>query len=156
MWEPTYANANLRGFFNPNTKVSFFIYEILKEEERKAMNLEKISEYEKSLPDLDLADWQQYQMSLSRVEMRMKHAAMLNVRTTRRFLAENSKGSEDKLSEEETSAHIRMMIGQLSQIENWSFEAWREARRSRIASTISATIGVAGLALLVTVVYLTF
>ena len=121
------------------------------------MDLEKISEYEKTLPELDLVDWQKYQVSLSRVEMRMQRAAMLNVRTTRRFLAENiSKGLEDKLSEEETSAYVRMMIGQLSQIEHWSFEAWREARRSRIAAIISATMGVAGLALLVTVVYLTF
>lgn len=120
------------------------------------MDQEKISEYEKALPDLDLAEWKQYQMSLSSDEIRMQAEAMLNVRRTHRFLAkEIAQGDASNWSQKETGVYIRMMVHQLSQIEHWSFEAWREARRSRLASTTSLAINVACFVLLLTAVFLT-
>jgi hypothetical protein len=107
------------------------------------MNEQKLDEFLKKQPAMDQADWLRYQMSLSTAERRMKAEALLNFRITLRSIeTEVGCGDRDGLTESEKSSYIRMMFNQLSQIEHWTFESWREARRLRVATTINITVNV--------------
>ncbi len=107
------------------------------------MNEQKLDEFMKKLPAMDQADWLRYQRSLSTAERRMKVEALLNYRITLRSIqTEVGCGDRDVLTESEKSSYIRMMFNQLSQIEHWTFESWREARRLRVATTINITVNV--------------
>ena len=107
------------------------------------INEEKLAAWEKALPERDRADWHRYQMALSIPEMRMKADAMLNVRLTLRYLSDGpGQEVENNLTESEKSSYLRMLVNQLSQIEHWSFETWRETRRSRMTLTISMVFAV--------------
>jgi hypothetical protein len=43
----------------------------------------------------------------------------------------------------EASNHLRSLINQVSQIEHFSFETWREVRRIKLVSYIAIALGVA-------------
>lgn len=80
----------------------------------------------------DLKDWQKYQLSMSAREHSMRNEALLNYRLTKGFLGEHaSKYDKKALTDEETSHHLRMIASMVSQIEHFSFESWRDARKAR-------------------------
>ena len=100
----------------------------------------------------DLDDWRAYQLSLSKSEHRERVVALRNVRMTKHFIFnEASKYDPLPLSELEASNHLRSLINQVSQIEHYSFETWREVRRTKLATFISLGMSALTVCLLVVV-----
>ena len=88
-----------------------------------------------------LEKWQQYQLSLSDLEVKMQAQAMIMHNNNEDFI--NSRLTEDagfSLTNAERNLRIKQLSFQSSQAEHWAFEALREARRSRHAA--QATLGV--------------
>ena len=86
-------------------------------------------------------EWQQYQLSLSDLEVKMQAQAMIMHNNNEDFI--NSRLTEDagfSLTNAERNLRIKQLSFQSSQAEHWAFEALREARRSRHAA--QATLGV--------------
>ena len=101
----------------------------------------------------DLDDWRAYQLSLSKSEHRQRVVALRNVRMTKHFIFnEASKYDPLPLSELEASNHLRSLINQLSQIEHFSFETWREVRKIRLATLIALGMSALTICLLVVVI----
>ena len=93
----------------------------------------------------DLEEWQDYQISLSKAEQKLHHKAMMMHRFTEEFIDEQLDRDElQQMSDNERDLRIKQLTSQVSQIEHWTFEALREARRARItAQTILITLLVA-------------
>jgi hypothetical protein len=92
----------------------------------------------------DCDEWRRYQLSLSMPERKELAEALRNSRMTKHFvLNEAPKYDHDPLSELEASNHLRSLINQVSQIEHFSFETWREVRRIKLVSYIAIALGVA-------------
>lgn len=88
--------------------------------------------FKSTMNEKDLEDWQKYQLSLSLSEHSMRSAAMLNYRLTKDFLQNSaSKYHPENLTVEEVSHHLRMITSIVSQIEHFSFESWRDARKAK-------------------------
>jgi len=88
-----------------------------------------------------LEQWQQYQLSLSDLEVKMQAQAMIMHNNNEGFI--NSRLTEDagfSLTNAERDLRIKQLSFQSRQAEHWAFEAFREARRSRRAA--QATLGV--------------
>ncbi len=93
--------------------------------------------FKSTMNQKDLEDWQKYQISLSLSEHSMRSAAMLNYRLTMDFLQNSaSKYHPENLTVDEVSNHLRMITSIVSQIEHFSFESWREARKAKERSTV--------------------
>jgi len=89
-------------------------------------------------------EWRKYQLSLSIREQEELVVALRNSRMTKDFVLNGApKYDPDPLSELETSNHLRSLINQVSQIEHFSFETWREVRRIRLVSYIAIALGIA-------------
>ena len=101
----------------------------------------------------DLDDWREYQLSLSKSEHKERVIALRNMRMTKRFIQhEAPKFDSLPLSELEASNHLRSIINQVSQIEHFSFETWREVRKIRLATFISLGMSALTLCILVVVI----
>lgn len=80
----------------------------------------------------DLEDWKKYQVSMSLREHSMRNEALLNFRLTKNFLREHAPNYDKvALTDEEASHHLRMITSMVSQIEHFSFEGWRDARKAK-------------------------
>lgn len=85
-----------------------------------------------SIDPKDLEDWQKYQSSMSLREHSMRNEALLNLRLTKNFIREHaSKYDKAALTDEEISHHLKIITEMVSQIEHFSFESWRDARKAR-------------------------
>jgi hypothetical protein len=88
-----------------------------------------------------LEEWQEYQISLSDPEVKMQAKAVITHNTNEDFIKSQLKeDGEYTLSDAERDIRIKQLSLQASHAEHWSFEALREARRSRRAA--QATLGV--------------
>lgn len=88
--------------------------------------------------------WRRYQLSLSIREQEELVDALRNSRMTKHFvLNEAPKYDPDPLSELQASNHLRSLINQVSQIEHFSFETWREVQRLKFLSYIAIALGFA-------------
>ena len=88
-----------------------------------------------------LEEWQEYQLSLSDPEVKMRAKAMITHNTNEDFIkSQVTEDGEYTLSNTERDLRIKQLSSQVSHAEHWAFEALREARRSRRAA--QATLGV--------------
>ena len=88
-----------------------------------------------------LEEWQEYQLSLSDPEVKMRAKAMITHNTNEDFIkSQVTEDGEYTLSNTERDLRIKQLSSQVSHAEHWAFEALREARRSR--RTAQATLGV--------------
>ena len=84
-----------------------------------------------------LEEWQDYQLSLSKTEQKLHHEAMMMHRFTEEFIDEQLDRDElQKMSDNERDLRIKQLTSQVSQIEHWTFEALREARRARVTAQL--------------------
>ena len=85
----------------------------------------------------DLEEWQDYQLSLSKAEQKLHHKAMMMHRFTEDYIDEQlDKDELQQMSDNERDLTIKQLTSQVSQIEHWTFEALREARRARITAQV--------------------
>ena len=102
-----------------------------------------------------LEEWQQYQLSLSDSEIKIRTKAMITHNTNEEFInSQLTEGSEYTLSNSERDLRIKQLSFQSSQAEHWAFEALREARLSRRAA--QATLGVVLIAAAMLIVIISF
>lgn len=92
-----------------------------------------------------LEEWQNYHLSLSKAEQKLHHKAMMMHRFTEDYIDEQlDKDELQPMSDNERDLRIKQLTSQASQIEHWTFETLREARRARIiAQAILITFVVA-------------
>lgn len=102
-----------------------------------------------------LEEWQQYQLSLSDPEVKMRAKAMITHNTNEDFIkSQVTEDGEYALSNAERDLRIKQLSSQVSHVEHWAFEALREARRSRRAA--QATLGVVLIAAAMLIVIISF
>ena len=102
-----------------------------------------------------LEEWQQYQLSLSDPEVKMRAKAMITHNTNEDFIkSQVTEDGEYTLSNAERDLRIKQLSSQVSHVEHWAFEALREARRSRRAA--QATLGVVLIAAAMLIVIISF
>jgi hypothetical protein len=88
-----------------------------------------------------LEEWQEYQLSLSDPQVKMRAKAMITHNTNEDFIkSQVTEYGEYTLSNAERDLRIEQLSSKVSHAEHWAFEALREARRSRHAA--QATLGV--------------
>jgi len=99
-----------------------------------------------------LEEWQQYQLSLSDPEVKMRAKAMITHNTNEDFIkSQLTEDSEYTLADTERDIRIKQLSSQVSNAEHWAFEALREARRSRQAAqaTLAAVLSFAAISLVI-------
>lgn len=85
----------------------------------------------------NIKEWQEYQISLSKAEQKLHQKAMMLHRLTEDYIDEHlDKDQLQQMSDDERDLRIKQLTSQVSQIEHWTFEALREARRARIAAQV--------------------
>ena len=100
-------------------------------------------------------EWQQYQLSLSDLEVKMQAQAMIMHNNNEDFI--NSRLTEDagfSLTNAERNLRIKQLSFQSSQAEHWAFEALREARRSRHAAQTTLGVVLSFAAMLIVIISL--
>ena len=81
----------------------------------------------------NLKEWQEYQLSLSKAEHKLYHKAIMMHRFTEEYINEQLDiDQKQKMSDNERDLRIKLLTSQVSQIEHWTFEALREARKARL------------------------
>jgi hypothetical protein len=104
--------------------------------------------FKSSIDQKDHKDWQKYQLSLSLKEHSMRSEAMLNYRLTKDYLRNHaSKYDQDNLDDQEVARHLEMLISIASQVEHFSFESWREARKAKRFSNAALIMAAATFAI---------
>jgi hypothetical protein len=101
-----------------------------------------------------LEEWQEYQLSLSVPEVKMRAKAMITHNTNEDFIkSQLIQGGEYTLADAERDLRIKQLSLQASLAEHWAFEALREARRSRQAAqaTLAAVLSLAAISLIILV-----
>ena len=84
-----------------------------------------------------LEEWQDYVLSLSKAEQKLHHKAMMMHRFTEEFIDEQlDKDELLQMSDNERDLRIKPLTSQVSQIEHWTFEALREARKTRVTAQL--------------------
>ena len=99
-----------------------------------------------------LEEWQQYQLSLSDSEVKIRAKAMITHNTNEDFIkSQLIEGGEYTLTEAERDLRIKQLSLQASLAEHWAFEALREARRSRqtAQATLAAVLSFAAISLVI-------
>ena len=84
-----------------------------------------------------LEEWQDYQLSLTKAEQKLHHKAMMMHRFTEDYIDEQlDKNELQQMRDNERDLRIKQLTSQVSQIEHWTFEALREARKARVTAQV--------------------
>ena len=78
-------------------------------------------------------EWAKYQLSLSKVEVKLQNDAMMNYRHSEDYVSNALQANpEISLSQGERDIRLKAISISIFQTEFWAFETLREARRTRI------------------------